>query len=84
MSDLLLDTDDLTVDELIDTLKYIKSRVGGKTRVVFEEPFNFNICQIKGATFTMSSGSGTDIRTYEPDEDRPRNAKPTVVLYAYD
>lgn len=84
-SDLLFSGDSLTVDELMSTLRYIKGKTGGKTRVVFEIPEAqpFSLCDVKLITFTKTTGSDTDVESYDP-EFCPRNAKPTIVLCNYE
>lgn len=76
--------DEMTVDALISVLQEVKRTSGGRTRVVFEEPVNFDVCDVHGATLKMAVGSGTGITTFDDDEDYPRNAKPVICLYNYD
>lgn len=85
MNDTLFTCDNgLTVDRLIEILEAVKIQSGGNTRVVFEEPVKFQVCDVKGASLKMASGSGRDVITHEDEDDVPENAYPVVCFFNYD
>ena len=82
MNETLLTCNHLTVDRLIEILEAVKAQSGGKTRVVFEEPVKFQVCDVKGASLKMASGSGRDVVIHE--DDASDDAYPVVCFYNYD
>lgn len=82
MNDTLFTCDHLTVDRLIEILEAVKIQAGGDARVVFEEPVKFQVCDVKGASLKMASGSGRDVVIHE--DDAPEDAYPVVCFFNYD
>lgn len=82
MNEILFTDNRLTVDRLIKILEAVKAQSGGDTRVVFEEPVKFQVCDVKGASLKMASGSGRDVVIHE--DDVPEDAYPVICLYNYD